>query len=492
MRDTKATPFLRDLLNEAKSLNKMGDEKWWAHLPLPKFCKSELDVAPPAAVKTPPKATKRPRKDSDSDDDLKILSPSHSTTSLSSATELMTLDEEQMRREQRLKRFKGAHMQELQRRKERDRLRKQAAVVQAASILAGAEGNPDVYEWDEHTVVGTCSKLEKPYLRLTSAPDPSTVRPLHVLRQTFEFLKTKWKQERNYTYICDQFKSLRQDLTVQRIKNEFTTRVYEAHARIALEKGDLGEYNQCQSQLKQLYALGLNGNKDEFTAYRILYYIHTANRSGKFYSLIDYILRFGIILTSTFHISLDLSALIATLSEAEKRHPYTAYALQVRTVIAHSDYHALFKLYNQPTGIMSGYLMDQFIDRERIRALKIMCKAYRPTLDLAFLANEFGFIVPEQEDEPPSKEAIEDGYRECRDWLDKLGVVWSMPPAPPASANTKQTSLAGGVMILGASKGKGKSIKNPKTIVDMKESFPIVNSKLLEATGKIDIKGQIH
>ncbi|KAI9051731.1 hypothetical protein LZ554_004771 [Drepanopeziza brunnea f. sp. 'monogermtubi'] len=88
-------------------------------------------------------------------------------------------------------------------------------------------------------VVGTCKILEKQYFRLTSAPIPSHVRPEPILRQTLDLLKKKWKKEGNYSYICDQFKSLRQDLTVQRIKNEFTVSVYEIHARIALEKGDI-------------------------------------------------------------------------------------------------------------------------------------------------------------------------------------------------------------------------------------------------------------
>lgn len=85
-------------------------------------------------------------------------------------------------------------------------------------------------------VVGRCTTLEKQYFRLTSEPNPDAVRPLHILEQTLELLKRKWKRENNYNYICDQFKSMRQDLTVQHIKNEFTVEVYEIHARIALEK----------------------------------------------------------------------------------------------------------------------------------------------------------------------------------------------------------------------------------------------------------------
>lgn len=198
-------------------------------------------------------------------------------------------------------------------------------------------------------IVGRCQDLEKNYFRLTSAPNPDTVRPLSVLQKTLDLLKKKWKRDNNYGYICDQFKSLRQDLTVQRIRNEFTVNVYEIHARIALEKGDLGEYNQCQTQLRALYTQQLGGHPTEFKAYRILYFIHTRNWTA-------------------------MNDALADLRAADKRDPAVKHALDVRSALALGNYHRFFQLYLD-TPNMGAYLMDMFVDRERLSALTAICKA---------------------------------------------------------------------------------------------------------------------
>jgi hypothetical protein len=54
-------------------------------------------------------------------------------------------------------------------------------------------------------------------------------------------IREKWLAEASYEYVCDQLKAVRQDLIVQRIKNNFTVLVYETHARLALENGDINE-----------------------------------------------------------------------------------------------------------------------------------------------------------------------------------------------------------------------------------------------------------
>jgi len=229
------------------------------------------------------------------------------------------------------------------------------------------EANPMVPNWDRFTIVGTSQEIFKDYLRLTSEPKPEQIRPYPVLQETLNQLKKRWREKANYSWICSQFKSLRQDLTVQRIKNEFTVTVYEIHARMALEVGDMVEYNQCQAMLRNLYELGIPGKVEEFTAYRILMLLHGRNRS-------------------------DLNLYVGQLTDRQKSDPAVRHALNVQRALAMGNYHSLFDLYmNAPN--MGAYIMDHFIDRERSRALMVMTKAYR-TLPLSFIQNELAFETP--------------------------------------------------------------------------------------------------
>jgi hypothetical protein len=226
------------------------------------------------------------------------------------------------------------------------------------------EANPNVPNWDRHTIVGTSQELFKDYLRLTSDPKPEMIRPYPVLQQTLTELKKRWKEKATYEWICNQFKSLRQDLTVQRIKNEFTVQVYEIHARMALESADMVEYNQCQASLKALYELGIPGKVEEFTAYRILMLLHGRNKS-------------------------ELNLYVGQLTPRQKVDPAVQHALRVQRAVSMGNYHTLFEMYLSAPN-MGAYIMDHFIDRERAKAFVIMTKAYR-SLTLVFVQNELAF-----------------------------------------------------------------------------------------------------
>ncbi|CAF4636806.1 unnamed protein product, partial [Rotaria sp. Silwood1] len=72
-------------------------------------------------------------------------------------------------------------------------------------------------------LIGTCERLEKNYLRLTSAPNPSTIRPLIILEQAFPFVLNKYKSNNDWSYISNQLKSIRQD----RFTNQSTSIIHK-------------------------------------------------------------------------------------------------------------------------------------------------------------------------------------------------------------------------------------------------------------------------
>jgi hypothetical protein len=117
---------------------------------------------------------------------------------------------------------------------------------------------------------------------------------------------------------------------------------------VIIYQGDLGEFNQCQCQLKQLYEEGIQGSVEEFTAYRMLYFIMSRSRT-------------------------DINKMLSELQENEKKGA-VKHALEVRSAVALRNYSKLFVLYISCPN-MGIYLMDHFVKRERTLALRSMCSA---------------------------------------------------------------------------------------------------------------------
>lgn len=242
------------------------------------------------------------------------------------------------------------------------------------AVLGGSQKKLDEEDFEKMTVKGTCLKLKKEYLRLTSPPRAELVRPQPVLERHLANLKQDYADKNHdYLWFCSQFKAVRQDCTVQRIQDAFAVDVYETHAKIALQEGDLNEYNQCQTQLKELYETGeAVENQSEFIAYRLLYYVFLSTNEKYDGG------------------SSDMFKIMLPLTPQQRSHPAIAHALKVREALAFGDYHQFFRLHEN-TPNLGRYLTGLILPTMRIRALRRMAKAYRPLLELAVCLRRLGF-----------------------------------------------------------------------------------------------------
>ena len=271
----------------------------------------------------------------------------------------------------------------------------------------------DLRRGENPDFVGTCTNLEKSYLRLTTFPKPEDVRPLPILKQSFEHVKTQYLENEDHEWANEQLKSIRQDLAVQAIANNFSLLVYETHARLALEHGEMNEFNQCQSVIKSMtVGVGwsdgnmasdqhtdqksdtrknrfkrptlLNQNQreaDEFAAYRLLYALVQNDPGG---------------------IKKELVAASALIPEDQLQKTHrcqgvssSRHAVLVTKAVVHSDYHMFFILYqNAPR--LSGYLMDYLVNRVRIDAYKRIVASFRPTISVEFFRETLYFADLEE------------------------------------------------------------------------------------------------
>ncbi len=133
-------------------------------------------------------------------------------------------------------------------------------------------------------------------------------------------------------------------------------------------EGDLNEFNQCQTQLIELYDTVTGRHPDEFVAYRLLYHVFlTVTTNDKYEAA-----------------SLEITKLLGHVTGPAMEH-----ALQVRHAVALSDYFQFFRLHETVPNLGSCLTLCM-AQTMRLRALKRITKAFRPSLDLTVCGDWLG------------------------------------------------------------------------------------------------------
>ena len=297
--------------------------------------------------------------------------------------------------------------------------------------------------------VGTNQSLEKPYLRLTTFPKSEDVRPLPVLERALQHIKARYHTEEDFAWANEQLKSVRQDITVQGLRNAFVLEVYETHARLALEEGyafvctgvsfsaiyvfnlthycifllphslpnrELNEFNQCQTKIKEL-TLGTGaggasssaGDDDAVTLTPSKKKSKKSNKSSMKLIRQDedvadefagYRLLYALVQKNWGDVNKELKV-AATMISAEDRRVHEEKARDERmsscrhaqlvvNAMVQCDYHAFFVLYeNAPH--MSCYLMDFLLNRIRCDAYERIIAAFRPSISVESIRETLKF-----------------------------------------------------------------------------------------------------
>lgn len=227
--------------------------------------------------------------------------------------------------------------------------------------------------------------LEKPYLRLTTFPKKEDVRPLDVLVKSLAHIKSRYICDEDFKWANEQLKSVRQDITVQRLRNPFVLEVYETHARILLEEGDLDEFNQCQTVIRSLVdgtldlddksvcdGIATNDSKQECEPLR-----QTDEIADEF---VGYGILYALVRKSWAQLKLEL-ARVKTFEGLCDLESSAIHALQVVKAVGDGEYRTFFRLYESAPHL-SAYLMDYLVKRIRDCAYERIIAAYRPTVSI--------------------------------------------------------------------------------------------------------------
>jgi len=254
---------------------------------------------------------------------------------------------------------------------------------------AVADYKPEIHNsfTNAERMIGVSTALERPFNRLQEKPEANVVRPEPVLKQSLTYIFEKAEKFENkaesYVYLNEQLKSIRQDLVIQQIENEFALECLVTHARLCLEipsePGDLGEFNKNQSLIRHLHTkLPESDSKIEFLSYRIIYYAILRNRGW---------------------IAAELRA---ATTDAMLKNPVISHAIDVAIAAEQDDFSSLAVLYGKcPSESTQRLMLHFYTKRNRCRWLQMKCrgvnKGTNSKIQISELRSELGFDLSDRE-----------------------------------------------------------------------------------------------
>ena len=132
-------------------------------------------------------------------------------------------------------------------------------------------------------IVGTCSDVERRYVRVQSQPDPASVRPAAVLAEALQAVARREAAGEPYETTSDFYMSICQDLRLQQIENELTVAARESFALCAMRarvgppdaRGmDIKALTNCLLSLEDLYKKNPGQQRQiEFAVYGFLLWL---------------------------------------------------------------------------------------------------------------------------------------------------------------------------------------------------------------------------
>ena len=250
-------------------------------------------------------------------------------------------------------------------------------------------------------LVGENQNLEKPYLRLTTYPRARDVRPLAVLEKSLHHIKLRYRETEDFAWSNEQLKSVRQDITVQGIRNAFVLEVYETHARILLEHGDLNEFNQCQTMIRSLTEgtflddslLTRNAEMNRKRKRKRCKPLKQSEKAADEFGA--YAVLYALVQRSWMSLKMELVRVQPLLRHESSCNAACQHALTVVKAVSENNYHRFFIMYDHAPH-MSAYLMDFLLKRVRVAAYKNIVAAFRPTVQLPLIQEWLGFLDEEE------------------------------------------------------------------------------------------------